>query len=131
MLGGKLRGIRVVKEYGSDLPQVPAWPAELNQVWTNLIDNAAHALDGSGTLWLRTRRDGDAVVVEVADDGPGIAPEVLPLVWDAFFTSKPAGEGSGLGLDAARRIVERRHRGTIDVDTSPAGTTFQIGRAHV
>jgi signal transduction histidine kinase len=64
--------------------------------------------------------------VEVADDGPGIAPEVLPLVWDAFFTTKPAGEGSGLGLDAARRIVERRHRGRIDVATGRTGTTFRV-----
>jgi signal transduction histidine kinase len=127
MLGGKLRGITVVKDFEPDPPKVMAFPAELNQVWTNLIDNAAHALGGTGTLTLRLRRDGDdAVVVEVADDGPGIAPEVLPRIWDAFFTTKPPGEGSGLGLDNARRIVERRHHGTIDVDTGPDGTTFRV-----
>ena len=126
MLGGKLRGISVVKDYAPDLPRVRAFPAELNQVWTNLIDNAAHALGGTGTLTLRTRRDGDDVVVEVADDGPGIAPEVLPRIWEAFFTTKPPGEGSGLGLDNARRIVERRHHGTIDVDTGVDGTTFRV-----
>jgi signal transduction histidine kinase len=127
MLGGKLRGITVVKDVEPDPPKVMAFPAELNQVWTNLIDNAAHALGGTGTLTLRLRRDGDdAVVVEVADDGPGIAPEVLPRIWDAFFTTKPPGEGSGLGLDNARRIVERRHHGTIDVDTGPDGTTFRV-----
>ena len=126
MLGGKLHGIAVVKDYAADLPRVTAFPAELNQVWTNLIDNAAHALDGAGTLTLRTRHDDDAVVVEVADDGPGIAPEVLPRIWEAFFTTKPPGEGSGLGLDNARRIVERRHHGTIDVDTGAAGTTFTV-----
>ena len=126
MLGSKLAGTTVVRDYDPELPPVPAWPAELNQVWTNLLDNAAHATGGRGTIVLRTRRDGDDAVVEVVDDGPGIAPEVLPRIWDAFFTTKPAGEGSGLGLDSARRIVEGRHHGTIEAGTGPDGTTFRV-----
>ena len=127
MLGTKLAGLRVVKDYDRNLPPVPAYPAELNQVWTNLLDNAAAALAGRGTVTVSTRRDGDEAVVQVADDGPGIAPEVLPRVFDAFFTTKPAGSGSGLGLDNVRRIVERRHRGRVEVDTEVgAGTTFRV-----
>jgi signal transduction histidine kinase len=126
MLGSKLAGAEVVREYDPALPLVPAWPAELNQVWTNLLDNAAHATSGRGRVVLRTRRDGDDAVVEVVDDGPGIPPEALPRIWDPFFTTKPAGEGSGLGLDSARRIVEGRHHGTIEVATGPDGTTFRV-----
>ena len=126
MLGSKLSGTTVEKDYDPALPLVPAWPAELNQVWTNLLDNAAHAVDGRGTIVLRTRREGDQAVVEVVDDGPGIAPEVLPRIWDAFFTTKPPGEGSGLGLDSARRIVEGRHHGTIEAVTGADGTTFRV-----
>jgi signal transduction histidine kinase len=126
MLGAKLAGVEVVRDYDRTLPPVPAYAAELNQVWTNLLDNAAAAVGGRGRITVRTRRDGDDAVVDVADDGPGIPDDVLPRVFDAFFTTKPAGEGSGLGLDNARRIVERRHGGTIAVDTSPAGTTLTV-----
>ncbi len=126
MLGAKLAGIEVVKEYDRSLPEVPARPAELNQVWTNLIDNAAAAMSGTGTLTLRTSRDGDDAVVAVLDSGPGIAPEVLARMWEPFFTTRPAGQGSGLGLDNVRRIVERRHRGSIEVDTGPEGTVFRV-----
>ena len=126
MLGAKLGGVTVVKEYDRALPSVPARPAELNQVWTNLIDNAAAAMGGRGRLVLRTRRDGDDAVVEVADDGPGIPPEVLPRIWEPFFTTKPAGTGSGLGLDNVRRIVDRRHGGTVEVETGTDGTTFRV-----
>jgi signal transduction histidine kinase len=126
MLGAELAGVEVVRDYDRDLPPVPAYAAELNQVWTNLFVNAVQAMDHRGTLTVRTRRDGDHAVVEVADTGPGIPPEVLPRIFHAFFTTKPPGEGSGLGLDNAKRIVERRHGGRIDVDTSPAGTTFAV-----
>jgi signal transduction histidine kinase len=124
MLGTKLARLTVLKEYDRTLPQVPAWPAELNQVWTNLLDNAAYA--ARSTVTVRTRRDGDAVLVEVCDDGPGIPEDVLPRVFDAFFTTKPAGEGSGLGLDAARRIVEQRHGGTLAASSSDAGAVFTV-----
>ena len=124
MLGHKLADVRVVRELDRSLPPVPAYAAELNQVWTNLIDNAADAMGGSGVLTLRTRRDGDEAVVEVGDDGPGIPEEVRTRIFDAFFTTKPAGDGSGLGLDNVRRILVERHGGSIDVTTSSTGTTF-------
>jgi signal transduction histidine kinase len=127
MLGHKLQGVQVVREYDRSLPRVPAYPAELNQVWTNLIDNAADAMDGHGRLLLRTRRDGDELVVEVADDGPGIPEAVQPRVYEAFFTTKAAGQGSGLGLDNAQRIVRKRHHGTLTFTTGPDGTVFRVG----
>lgn len=126
MLGAKLAGLTIERDYDTDLPAVPAFPAELNQVWTNLLVNAAQALDGHGTITVRTRRDGEQAVVEITDDGPGIDPGALPHVFDAFFTTKAAGSGSGLGLDNARRIVERRHGGSIEVDSSPGGTTLRV-----
>jgi signal transduction histidine kinase len=126
MLARKLSGIEVRREYAADLPTVPGYPAELNQVWTNLIDNAADAMAGRGVLTLRTRADDESVVVELADDGPGVAEEVRAHLFDAFVTTKAAGEGSGLGLDNARRIIERRHRGALSYSTGPEGTTFCV-----
>jgi signal transduction histidine kinase len=130
MLARKLSGIEVHREYAADLPVVPGYPAELNQVWTNLIDNAADAMTrdgrGGGVLTLRTRADADAVFVEVTDDGPGVPEEVRGRLFDAFVTTKPAGEGSGLGLENARRIVERRHGGSLTYATGPEGTTFCV-----
>jgi signal transduction histidine kinase len=124
MLGHKLAGVRVVPEFDRTLPPVPAYAGELNQVWTNLIDNAADAMGGSGVLTLRTRRDGGFAVVDVADDGPGIPDEIRGRIFDAFFTTKQSGTGSGLGLDNARRIIEQRHGGSLEVTTSGEGTTF-------
>jgi signal transduction histidine kinase len=126
MLGFKLAGIEVVREYDRDLPKVPAFGAELNQVWTNLIDNAADAMKGSGTLTLRSRQQGQWAVVEVADNGPGIPAEVRDRIFEPFFTTKPPGEGSGLGLDSARRIIVKHHHGRLEVETSDAGTTFSV-----
>jgi len=127
MLGHKLQGVQVVREYDRSLPRVPAYPAELNQVWTNLIDNAADAMAGHGRLLLRTRRDGEELVVEVGDDGPGIPEAVQPRVYEAFFTTKTGGRGSGLGLDNAKRIVRKRHHGTLTFTTGPDGTVFRVG----
>ena len=130
MLARKLSSIEVRREYAPGLPAVPGYPAELNQVWTNLIDNAADALAqdgaGRGTLTLRTRTDADAVLVEIADDGPGVPPEVRDRLFEPFVTTKPAGEGSGLGLENAKRIVERRHGGSLTYTTGPEGTTFCV-----
>ena len=127
MLGHKLAGVQVVREYDATLPRVPAYGAELNQVWTNLIDNAADAMGGTGRLVLRTARDGDdAVCVEVADAGPGIPEQARPHVFRAFFTTKAPGDGSGLGLDGAKRIVEQRHGGSLSFTTGPGGTTFRV-----
>ena len=127
MLGHKLQGVDVVREYDRTLPRIPAYPAELNQVWTNLIDNAADAMGGRGRLVLRTRLDGDELVVEVGDDGPGIPQTVQPRVFEAFFTTKPAGHGSGLGLDNSARVVRKRHHGTLTFQTGPDGTVFRVG----
>lgn len=126
MMGHKLAGIDVQRDYDRDLPAVPAYAAELNQVWTNLIDNAADAMGGRGALRLRTFRDGDHAVVEVADEGPGIPAEIRDRVYDAFVTTKSAGAGSGLGLENARRIVERRHGGELSFTTGQSGTTFTV-----
>jgi signal transduction histidine kinase len=128
MLAHKLRkGITVHREYDRSLPQICASGSELNQVWTNLVDNAAAAMQGRGTLWLRTARDGDdSIRIEVVDDGPGIAPEVLPRIWEPFFTTKGVGEGTGLGLDIARRIVEHSHGGQIRAVSRPGDTRFVV-----
>ena len=126
MLSGKLMGLQVVKEYDQSLPDVPAYPGELNQVWTNLIDNAAAAMAGEGTLTVRTRLDDDCVSVEIADTGPGIPADVLGRVYEPFFTTKPVGEGTGLGLDISWRIVVNRHRGDIRVTSQPGETVFTV-----
>jgi signal transduction histidine kinase len=128
MLGGKLKGggISVVKEYAADLPDIPAYPAELNQVWTNLIDNAISAMDGQGTLTLRTSRLDDRVLVEVGDTGPGVPEEIRKRIFEPFFTTKPIGEGTGLGLDISYRIVVQRHRGDLRVVSEPGATRFQV-----
>jgi signal transduction histidine kinase len=119
-------GITVVKEYDRTLPQIPAFPAELNQVWTNLIDNALHAMAGQGVLTVRTLPDGERVLVEVADTGPGIPEELTRRVFEPFFTTKPVGEGTGLGLDISYRIVANRHRGDLSVLSQPGDTRFQV-----
>ncbi len=126
MLGHKLQGVQVVREYDRTLPRIPAYAAELNQVWTNLIDNAADAMGGSGRLLLRTGLDGDRLLVEVVDDGPGMPEDVQPRVFEAFFTTKGPGAGSGLGLENALRIVERRHSGRLSFTTGAGGTCFAV-----
>ena len=106
-------------------PLIDAYAGELNQVWTNLIDNAVDAMEGDGTLRVSTRAEGDAVVVEIGDTGPGM-PEVAARAFEAFYTTKDVGKGTGLGLDIARRIVVERHGGTIDIDSTPAGTVLRV-----
>ena len=119
-------GVTVVREYGDDVPLVEAYAGELNQVWTNLIDNALDAMDGTGTLRMTTRADTDGVVVEIADTGPGMPPEVAARAFDAFYTTKEVGRGTGLGLDIARRIVTERHGGTIAIDSRPGQTVLRV-----
>jgi signal transduction histidine kinase len=128
VLNHKLKhtSIEVVRHYDRDLPKLIARGGELNQVWTNLLDNAIAALGESGTITITTRQDGDCAVVDIADDGPGIAPEILDRVFDPFFTTKDVGEGTGLGLDTARRIVQERHRGSLSVVSSPGKTVFSV-----
>jgi signal transduction histidine kinase len=127
MLSGKLGdGITVAKDFDRSLPKIPAYPAELNQVWTNLIDNAVSAMNGQGTLTVRTARDNDQVLVEIGDTGPGVPPDILNRIFDPFFTTKPVGEGTGLGLDISRRIVVERHHGDLRVESAPGNTRFQV-----
>ena len=126
MLGHKLKhGITVIREYDPDLPRIPSYGSELNQVWTNLIDNAADAMHGKGELRIRTAREGDEVLVEFVDNGPGIPAEIQTKIFDPFFTTKPMGEGTGLGLDTVYRIV-RKHRGNVRVRLRPGYTCFRV-----
>jgi signal transduction histidine kinase len=127
LLNHKLRGgIDLVREYDPALPPVCAYVGELNQVWTNLIDNAVDAMGGKGRLWIRTRHEAGLVTVEIADDGPGIPPAIRERIWEPFFTTKGVGEGTGLGLDIVRKIVQRRHGGTVRLTSAPGSTTFTI-----
>ena len=126
MLGHKLRGgVEVVRAYG-DVPRIDAYAGELNQVWTNLIDNAVDAMDGAGTLRISTRTDGDRVVVEFTDSGAGMPPEVAARAFEPFYTTKDVGKGTGLGLDIAQRIVAEHHGGTIGITSRPGETTLQV-----
>ncbi|MEU1595490.1 ATP-binding protein [Streptomyces sp. NPDC005708] len=130
MLSGKIgKRITVVKEYDRGLPPIPAYPGELNQVWTNLIDNAVSAMNdggGEGTLTVRTALDRDRLLVEFGDTGPGVPPEIRNRIFDPFFTTKPVGQGTGLGLDISWRIVVNKHHGSLDVRSVPGDTRFQV-----
>ncbi|XVU23703.1 ATP-binding protein [Actinoplanes sp. CA-054009] len=119
-------GVKVIKEYDRTLPQIPAHPAELNQVWTNLIDNAVQAMNGAGTLTIRTYREDDHVIVAVEDTGPGVPDELKKRVFEPFFTTKPVGEGTGLGLDISYRIVVNGHGGDIKLESKPGDTKFKV-----
>jgi signal transduction histidine kinase len=128
MLSAKLakHGIKVVKDFDLSLPKIPGYPAELNQVWTNVIDNAVQAMNGSGTLTVRTCSDNEWLIVEIGDTGPGIPPEIRKRVFEPFFTTKGVGEGTGLGLDVSWRVVVTRHHGDLTVESEPGDTRFQI-----
>jgi signal transduction histidine kinase len=127
MLGYKLGGgIAVVRDYAADAPRIEAYPGELNQLWTNLIDNAIDAMDGAGTLRLTTRAEGADVVVEICDSGHGMPPEVVARAFEPFFTTKDVGKGVGLGLDIAQHVVTERHGGTITIDSRPGQTVLRV-----
>jgi signal transduction histidine kinase len=127
MLGGKIGpDITVVKDYDRGLPSIPVYPGELNQVWTNLIDNAVSAMGGAGTLTVRTARDRDQLLVEIGDTGPGVPAEIQERIFEPFFTTKPVGEGTGLGLDISWRIIVNSHHGDIRVESRPGDTRFQV-----
>jgi signal transduction histidine kinase len=126
IMAHKLRnGVRVKRDYHSTPLLVNSYGSELNQVWTNLIDNAVDAMHGEGELRLRTFAEHDSVVVEIGDSGPGIPPEIQSHIFDPFFTTKGVGEGTGLGLDTSMRIV-RKHHGSIKVTSVPGDTRFQV-----
>ena len=128
VLGFKLKQtiISVVRDYDRTLPKLTVRGSELNQVWTNLLDNAIGALGGQGTITITTHADGSCAVVEISDDGPGIPEGVADQIFDPFFTTKEVGDGTGLGLATARRIVVDRHNGSLSFDTEPGRTTFRV-----
>jgi signal transduction histidine kinase len=134
MLSAKISkaGVTVIRDYDRTLPPIAAYAGELNQVWTNIIDNAVDAMRASGgaagTLTVRTARDGDGdrVLIEFADTGPGIPAEIQDRIFEPFFTTKPVGQGTGLGLDISFRIVVNKHHGDIRVTSVPGDTRFQV-----
>jgi signal transduction histidine kinase len=127
MLAGKVGGgITVVKDYDPGLPTISGYPAELNQVWTNLIDNAVDAMGGTGTLTVRTALDRGQVLIEFGDTGPGVPAEIRDRIFEPFFTTKEVGEGTGLGLDISWRIVVNKHHGDLRVESEPGNTRFQV-----
>jgi signal transduction histidine kinase len=127
ILHSKLKqGVTVVKEYADDLPAIDAYASELNQVWTNLIDNAIDAMDGEGTLVIRAWEEKPWLVVEIEDNGEGISEEHLSKVFDPFFTTKGPGEGTGLGLNISRNLVVQKHQGEITVASRPGRTCFTV-----
>ena len=129
MLSHKIKergNITVVKDFDDSLPPIPAHPAELNQVWTNLIDNAIYAMPDGGTLTVRTAREDGWVVVEICDTGVGIPEEMQQKIFEPFFTTKPVGHGTGLGLDISYRVITQRHGGDLRVKSRPGDTRFQV-----
>jgi signal transduction histidine kinase len=126
VLGHKLKGIAVTRVFDRTLPRIKAHGGELNQVWTNLIDNAVGSLNGSGTITITTLVDGDHVVVEIADDGTGIPAEIRSRIFEPFFTTKSVGTGTGLGLVICQRIVADRHGGEIEFESKPGETRFKV-----
>jgi len=127
ILRHRLRDIEVVRELDDDLPEIEAYGSELNQVWTNLVDNAVDAMDGRGTLTIRAGRDGDGdgVQVSICDSGAGIPPDVRPRLFEPFYTTKPPGKGTGLGLHISHTVIAR-HGGRMDVESAPGRTCFEI-----
>jgi signal transduction histidine kinase len=120
------RGVTVVREYEEDLPVIEAFASELNQVWTNLIDNAIDAMEGQGTLVVRARRDDPWVVVQIEDSGSGIPEDIQSKIFDPFFTTKGQGDGTGLGLNISRNLIVKKHFGEISVDSKPGSTCFTV-----
>lgn len=134
ILGHKIKGggggVTVTRDYDSNLPRISAYGSELNQVWTNIIDNAIDAMKGTGkknnNIWLRTRKEGNYIVIEIADDGPGIPKDVQSRIFEPFFTTKSVGKGTGLGLSISYRIVVEMHHGSISFKSQPRDTCFYV-----
>jgi signal transduction histidine kinase len=124
----KLKDIVIKRVYNRDLPRITGFGSALNEVWTILLNNAAEALAarGNGTICLRTGQENDYIVVEIADDGPGVPTDLQARLFEPFFTTKNVGQGTGLGLSVARRIVVERHHGTISVVSRPGDTRFRV-----
>ena len=127
ILSSKLNnGIKIQRVYAENFPPVEAYGSELNQVWTNIIDNAIDAVDGGGEITLRTRYDDQWAIVDIEDNGPGIPETIQSNLFDPFFSTKQPGEGVGLGLNISHNIVVQKHRGRIDVYSQPGKTRFEV-----
>lgn len=126
ILQNKLNGVEIKRSYAEDLPQIEAYGSELNQVWTNLIENAIEATNGQGQIRVLTRQENDWVVVEIQDNGTGIAQDIQANIFDPFFTTKPPGQGTGLGLNISHNIVVQKHKGSIKVESDPGKTCFEV-----
>jgi signal transduction histidine kinase len=127
MLRSQLKsGITVQKDFDESLPQVQAYGSELNQVWTNIIDNAINAINGQGEIIIKTFQEEGWLVVRITDTGPGIPEEILGKVFDPFFTTKPPGEGTGLGLNISHNIIVQKHKGKISARSGQGETCFEI-----
>ena len=127
MLRSKLKkGVTVHRDYCTNLPRIEAYGSELNQVWTNIIDNAVAAMNGQGEISLRTHYEGSWITIEIEDNGPGIPEPIQSKIFDPFFTTKAPGEGTGLGLNISHNIIVQKHKGEITVDSQPGRTCFQI-----
>ncbi len=126
MLGHKLKNVTLVRAFDRSVPRIMAYGSELNQVWTNLIDNAIHAVNGTGKICVGTSLEGDQVVVEIVDNGTGIPTEIQPRLFEPFFTTKPVGTGTGLGLIISNRIIADRHGGEIEFESRPGETRFKV-----
>jgi signal transduction histidine kinase len=120
------KGIIVNREYDRTLPRICAYGSELNQVWTNLVDNAIDAMDGKGDLTIRTSKENNCILVEISDTGIGIPPAVQSRVFEPFFTTKEVGKGTGLGLEIAYKIIVKRHKGDIHFESKPGDTRFRV-----
>ena len=126
MLGHKLKNVTLVRAFDRSIPRIMAYGSELNQVWTNLIDNAIDAVNGTGKICVGTCLEDNQLVVEIVDNGPGIPPEVQSHMFEPFFTTKPVGSGTGLGLIISNRIVADRHGGEIEFESQPGETRFKV-----
>jgi signal transduction histidine kinase len=126
MLGHKLKNVTLIRAFDRSIPRIMAYGSELNQVWTNLIDNAIHAVNGAGKICIGTCLEDNQLVVEIVDNGSGIPPDVQPHLFEPFFTTKPIGTGTGLGLIISNRIVADRHGGEIEFESRPGETRFKV-----
>jgi len=130
ILKSKTRDITVERDYADDLPRITAYGSQLNQVWTNLIDNASDSLRDAGVadpvITIKAIEREDCIIVTVEDNGPGIPPEIKDRIFEAFYTTKEPGKGTGLGLDTVYSIVVNQHRGAIDVESEPGSTKFTV-----
>ena len=126
ILAGRTSGLEVIRDYAAELPRIEANAGELNQVWTNVIDNAIDAMDGSGTLRVSARVEQSSLLIEIADNGPGMTGDVAKHAFDPFFTTKEVGKGTGLGLDISRRIIVDRHGGAIEINSAAGETVLRV-----